>query len=248
MAAIHRREGRLLAGFERSVAAKADVSLFVSEAEAGLFRRKVRLDRADIRAVQNGVDLSYYDPAADFPRLPSEGPLIAFTGQMDYAPNVDAVNYFAAEVLPHIPEAHFAIVGRRPTSAVKRLAALDRVTVTGAVEDVRTWLAAADVVVAPLRIARGVQNKVLEAMAMGRPVVTSPAAFEGIDAVDGRDLVVADGPAEEARAIQTLLADPVCAANMGKAARRRMEEAYRWETRLRPLAEIVGLPARRVAA
>jgi glycosyltransferase involved in cell wall biosynthesis len=166
---------------------------------------------------------------------------------MDYAPNIDAVAWFAAAALPLIPGATLAIVGRNPTGAVKRLAG-ERVIVTGAVPDVRGWLAAADVVVAPLRIARGVQNKVLEAMAMARPVVASPAAFEGIEARPGGDLLVADGAEAQARAVNRLLADPACAGELGRAARRQMESAYRWEARLAPLSGMVGLARRQAAA
>ncbi|MEA3001552.1 MAG: hypothetical protein QOH81_340 [Sphingomonadales bacterium] len=247
MAPIHRREARILFAHEREVAARADVSLFVSDAEAGLFRDRVKLPGADIRALQNGVDLRFYDPAAVVAPAEAPHPLIVFTGQMDYAPNIDAVSWFAAEVLPMLPGITFAIVGRKPSEAVRKLAG-ERVIVTGAVNDVRAWLAAADIVVAPLRIARGIQNKVLEAMAMARPVVASPAAFEGIDAKPGRDLVVADGAEEQARAIGDLLADPPAAAAIGKAARRRMEQAYRWEAQLAPLAEILGLGKRKAAA
>jgi sugar transferase (PEP-CTERM/EpsH1 system associated) len=260
MAAVHRREGQKLAAFERAVAARADVSLFVSDAEADLFRRRSGLAGADIRALQNGVDLDYYDPAA-IPRRrpgpsgaedltgprPSPGNLIVFTGQMDYAPNIDAVRWFADAVMPLLPEARFAIVGRKPSESVRRLAEA-RILVTGAVADVRSWLAAADVVVAPLRIARGIQNKVLEAMAMARPVVASPAAFEGIEAEAGRHLLVADGAEAQAQAIAGLLGDPERAAAMGEAARCRMEQAYRWEARLAPLARIAGLEPRRAAA
>jgi sugar transferase (PEP-CTERM/EpsH1 system associated) len=248
MGLVHRREAQRLLAFERATAARADVSLFVSEAEARLFRDRAGLAEGDIRVLQNGVDLAFYDPDGDFPRLAPKRPLIVFTGQMDYAPNVDAVAWFADAVLPLVPEADLAIVGRNPSQAVKRLGARERVTVTGAIEDVRSWLAAADVAVAPLRIARGVQNKVLEAMAMGRPVVATPAAFEGIEAEAGRDLIVAEGARAQAGAVRTLLADRARAAAMGDAARRCMERSYSWEARLAPLAQIVGLPARKAAA
>lgn len=247
LAWVHRREGRELAAFERRVAARADVSLFVSEAEAALFRARSGLAGADVRALQNGVDLDYYDPKARVERLEESGPLIVFTGQMDYAPNIDAVRWFAGEVMPLVPKARFAIVGRKPSEAVRRLAG-PRVVVTGAVPDVRSWLAAADVVAAPLRIARGIQNKVLEAMAMARPVVASPAAFEGIEAEPGRHLLVADGAEAQAEAIAGLLDDPGRGRAMGEAARARMVEAYRWEARLAPLARIIGLEPRRAAA
>ncbi|HEX9946610.1 MAG TPA: TIGR03087 family PEP-CTERM/XrtA system glycosyltransferase [Allosphingosinicella sp.] len=247
MAPVHRREGRMLAAFERSVAARADVSLFVSDAEADLFRRRSGLAAADIRALQNGVDLDYYDPAARFPALAERGPLIVFTGQMDYAPNIDAVRWFAGEVMPMLPKARFAIVGRKPPEAVRRLAG-PRTIVTGSVPDVRSWLAAADVVAAPLRIARGIQNKVLEAMAMARPVVASPAAFEGIEAEPGRHLLVADGAEAQAEAIAGLLEDRERAEAMGQGARRRMEQVYRWEARLASHGDISGVPPRQAAA
>ena len=240
LAVIHRREAKRLFAFERAVAVRADASLFVSEAEAALFRARAGLPHADIRALANGVDLDFYRPgivpAAEAPR-----PLVVFTGRMDYAPNIDAVTWFAAEVMPRL-SATFAIVGRNPTDAVRRLAS-DRVTVTGAVPDVRCWLEAADVVVAPLRIARGIQNKVLEAMAMGRPVVATPAAFEGIEAEPRRDVLVAEGADAQAEAVAALLADPARAAALGAAGRRRMEEGYRWDVRLAPLAALC-LPAR----
>ena len=244
-APIHRREAKKLFAFERSVAARAETSLFVSEAEAGLFRARADLPGADIRALHNGVDLDFYRPGHEPVEAPH--PLIVFTGQMDYAPNADAVRWFAAEVLPRLPGAHFAIVGRNPTAEVQRLAA-PNVTVTGAVPDVRAWIAAADVVAAPLRIARGVQNKVLEAMAMGKAVVASPAAFEGIEAEPGRDLIVADGAGAQAEAIAALLADPARATSLGAAARARMEAAYSWEARLAPLASILAADSRRAAA
>jgi polysaccharide biosynthesis protein PslH len=247
MGPIHRREGRVLAQFERTVAARADVSLFVSDAEAELFRRRSGLHGADIRSLQNGVDLDYYDPEGRFTRLDERGPLIVFTGQMDYAPNIDAVRWFAGEVMPSLPGARFAIVGRKPAAAVRRLAGAHTI-VTGAVPDVRSWLAAADVVAAPLRIARGIQNKVLEAMAMARPVVASPAAFEGIEAEPGLHLFVADSAEAQARAIAGLLADRGRAEAMGQAARRRIEQAYRWEARLAPLGGIIGVAPRRAAA
>lgn len=250
---VHAREAAKLGAFERATAARADVSLFVSEAERQLFASKVSLPNRDIRALSNGIDVDFYDPAADFPRADTPGPpLLVFTGQMDYRPNVEAVAGFAEEVLPTLlrqrPDLRFAIVGRNPAPAVQRLAERPEIIVTGSVPDVRTWLAAADIVLAPLRIARGIQNKVLEAMAMGRPVVASAGAFEGIDAVPGRDLLVAETADEQAAAIQALLDDPRAAAAMGTAARRQMQACYRWEATLAPLTELLTQRARKAAA
>jgi sugar transferase (PEP-CTERM/EpsH1 system associated) len=249
---IHRREAAKLMEFERATAARADVSLFVSTAEADLFRATSGIVGADIRAVTNGIDLDFYDPAVGYPRLEgSYQPLIAFTGQMDYRPNIQAVTRFADEVLPALlaarPDLCFAIVGRNPAPAVLRLAERPGVIVTGSVPDVRTWLAAADVVVAPLRIGRGIQNKVLEAMAMARPVVASAAAFLGINAKAGRDLVVAETAGEETAAILSLLANPKSAQAMGAAARRTMIARYRWDAVLAPLTELLTDPQRQAA-
>lgn len=251
---INRREGRVLLDFERRTAARANVSSFVSEAEAALFRDACGLGADRVVGLENGVALDYFDPAATFPPVErGEGPLLVFTGQMDYRPNVEAVESFARQTLPAIrtvhPDARFAIVGRNPAKAVEALASLSGVIVTGGVPDVRGWLAAADVVVAPLRIARGIQNKVLEAMAMGRPVVASPQAAEGIDATDEAHFLVAANPAEEAAKIVALLVDPARAQRLGLAARTRMEERYRWSATLNHLPDLLfGRPAADVQA
>lgn len=247
---VHRREASLLAEFERATAARADVTTFVSEAEAALFRARTGLP--NIRALSNGIDFSHFSPGADFPALSEtragagQGPRLLFTGQMDYPPNADAVCWFAGQVLPLVPEAQFVVAGRNPDPRVRALAG-ERVTVTGAVEDMRSWLAKADLVVAPLRIARGIQNKVLEAMAMAKPVVASPAAFEGIEAEAGRELIVVDGAEAMAEAIRVLLADPAEAAEIGRRARARVERSYSWDQRLAPLGEMV-FPGRARAA
>jgi sugar transferase (PEP-CTERM/EpsH1 system associated) len=249
---VHAREAHKLLAFERSVAARADASLFVSEAEKQLFLSRISGAAPNVCAISNGIDLDYYDPAADFPRFDGpEAPLIVFTGQMDYRPNVEAVTAFAAETLPLIrrtrPEARFAVVGRHPTLQVERLRE-QGVTVTGAVRDVRSWLAAANVVVAPLKIARGIQNKVLEAMAMARPVVASAGAFDGIEAEPERHLFVGASPEEQAAHVLRLLEDRAGAEAMGAEARRQMELRYRWEARLAPLAALLGHAPERAAA
>ncbi|MFC4593670.1 TIGR03087 family PEP-CTERM/XrtA system glycosyltransferase [Sphingobium tyrosinilyticum] len=237
---INRREGRLLLEFERATARRADLSAFVSEAEAELFRCASGLDAGRVIAIENGVALDYFDPAAAFEPVEGiSGPLIVFTGQMDYRPNIEAVESFAHHTLPAVrsvhPDACFAIVGRNPVPQVEALKALPGVIVTGSVPDVRGWLAAADVVVAPLRIARGIQNKVLEAMAMARPVVASREAAEGIDASNGKHFLIAADPAEEVEKVAALLADPERAQRLGRAARARMEERYRWSETLKDL-------------
>ncbi|MBA4305310.1 MAG: glycosyl transferase family 1 [Sphingopyxis sp.] len=241
---VNRREGRLLGAFEAEIAARADASLLVSDAEAALFER--RTSARGVEALSNGIDTEFYDPAGHFKKLhpPFPDPLVLFTGQMDYRPNIEAVADFAETAMPliraHYPEATFAIVGRNPTQAVSDLSMLPGVQVTGAVDDVRTWLGAADVVVAPLRIARGIQNKVLEAMAMAKPVVASPAAAEGILAENGQHLFVERDVRAEAERVCALLADPTRALAVGKAARDHVCTHYGWQRQLAPLDRLMG--------
>ncbi|MFM2410311.1 MAG: hypothetical protein RL481_1139 [Pseudomonadota bacterium] len=240
---VHEREGKKLADFEAEVAKRADASLFVSETEAMLFRE--RSGAKNVRALGNGIDTVFYDPQAKFKKLHPvfPDPLIVFTGQMDYRPNIEAVADFAHHAMPAIraahPETTFAIVGRNPTQPVVDLSALPGVMVTGAVDDVRTWLAGADVVVAPLRIARGIQNKVLEAMAMARPVVASAAAAEGIDAKDERHFRIAKTVQQEADIVAELLADNDARLALGAAARTHVIAQYGWEGQLAPLDRIM---------
>jgi polysaccharide biosynthesis protein PslH len=240
---VHAREGKKLADFEAEIAQRADASLFVSEAEATLFRK--RSGAKNVAVLGNGIDTVFYDPAANYKKLHPvfPDPLIAFTGQMDYRPNIEAVSDFARNALPAIREAHlettFAIVGRNPTAAVLELSALPGVQVTGAVDDVRTWLAGADVVVAPLRIARGIQNKVLEAMAMAKPVVASKAAAEGIDAVDGEHLLVARDVSDEAAKVSALLSNTDERLRLGTAARAHVNGHYGWDAQLAPLDSLM---------
>ena len=244
---VWRREARTLLAFERAAAQALEHTLFVSAAEAARFVSLAPESAGRVGSLDNGVDLEKFSPAHHLARVfpkggPEGGPVVIFTGTMDYWPNVDAVCWFAASVLPGLRRRHhglrFFIAGANPSEAVQRLASIEGVHVTGRVPDMRPYLAHADVVVAPLRIARGVQNKVLEAMAMGRPVVASPQAFEGIRAEAGRDLLVADGAGAMAAAISAVLegGHPDRAAS----GRRAVETGYDWEATLAELDAIVA--------
>ena len=248
---LYAREGRLLAAYEAEVARRADLSLLVTEEEAALFRS--RLDPAtraasDVRALGNGIDCNKFsaaivNPAPELAAI--RGPHLLFTGQMDYPPNVAAVVRFATRIMPairaQIPEAQFHIVGRKPSPTVAALDGKGGTRVWGKVEDMRAWLAGADLVVAPLEIARGVQNKVLEAMSMGRPVLLSPGAATGIAASDGVELAIADSDeAFVARAL-ALFAAPHERAAMGQAARGFITERQSWPAMLADLPEFVGI-------
>ncbi|HEY0835328.1 MAG TPA: TIGR03087 family PEP-CTERM/XrtA system glycosyltransferase, partial [Azospirillum sp.] len=188
--AVFEREGRTLLAAEREAAAAADAVLFVSPAEADLFRTLAPESAARVLAVENGVDHAYFAPGGGYPDpFPAGTVPVVFTGAMSYWPNADAAEWFAGAVLPAvaaaIPGVRFYVVGANPGPSVRALERAGPVEVTGTVADVRPYLAHARAVVAPLRVARGVQNKVLEAMAMGCPVLATPEAAEGIDAVSG---------------------------------------------------------------
>jgi sugar transferase (PEP-CTERM/EpsH1 system associated) len=240
MSWLYRHEARRLLAYEREVASRWDASLFVSGPEAELFRRLAPESEAKIGHFSNGVDTDYFSPhhAHASPYAPGERALV-FTGAMDYWPNVDAVQWFAGEIFPQLrarfADLRFYIVGSRPTPAVQALAQQAGVVVTGTVPDVRPYIAHASVAVAPLRIARGIQNKVLEAMAMATPVVVSPQALEGIDAVPGTELVLAPDAAGFVQAVASLLEQQEHA--MGPAARARVERQYSWPSNLACIEE-----------
>jgi sugar transferase (PEP-CTERM/EpsH1 system associated) len=245
-AAANAFEARRLARFEKAVALQADVSLFVSDAEAKLFRETTGMGPDRVRALENGIDLDYFNPQTVLPTVDTgHSPLMVFTGQMDYRPNIDAVAHFVRTSFPiirsHLPNARFAIVGRAPTEEVRALSATQGVLVTGEVADTRPWLIAADVVVAPLLLARGIQNKILEAMAMARPVVASPAAAEGIDAAADDGLHIAIDGRTMAEQVLSLIANPERAAQFGSAARARMIARYSWDAQLAGLKDLVTL-------
>jgi sugar transferase (PEP-CTERM/EpsH1 system associated) len=243
LSGLFRREGDRLLSYERAVARRADASVFVTPAEADLFRRKAPECAARVWSVHNGVDTAYFAPDAAHasPFAPDEDAIV-FTGAMDYWPNIDAVCWFAREVLPAIrttrPRARFHIVGMQPAPTVQALARLPGVAVTGRVPDVRPYLAHARVVVAPLRVARGIQNKVLEAMAMARPVVATSCAAEGLSATPGTELAVADEPPAFAAAVIEAMT-PGPAAARGMAARARVVADYDWSANLAPFARLI---------
>lgn len=239
LSALYAREGRTLLAYERAVAAQARHSFFATDKEAELFHRLAPESAARVEGMANGVDANYFapDPARTSPYLPGETPLV-FTGAMDYWPNVDAVTWFAKDILPALrakrPELRFHIVGRSPTAAVKALAG-PAVNVTGTVPDVRPYLQHAAVVVAPLRLARGIQNKVLEAMAMQRPVVAATSCVQALEVEDGAEILSAGDAQACTRAVDALLDAPQRAQAVGLAGRRRVVQSYAWPARLRAL-------------
>ncbi|MEO5346368.1 MAG: TIGR03087 family PEP-CTERM/XrtA system glycosyltransferase [Magnetococcus sp. YQC-9] len=245
---LYRRESRKLLAAERAIAARFDAALFVSEPEAELFRQLAPESAYKTGYWENGVDLNFFSPLREYPNpYPPEDLPLVFTGAMNYWPNVDAVTWFARSVFPAIrerqPRARFVIVGGRPVQEVLKLRELPGITVTGDVPDVRPWVFWSKAAVAPLRIARGVQNKVLEAMALARPVLATNAAVEGIRLDSRLTRWVADTPEAWIEKGLALLAgeDDVGGISCGALGRALVEEKYHWESNLaRALAVISG--------
>jgi sugar transferase (PEP-CTERM/EpsH1 system associated) len=233
---VYRREWHKVAALEQRIAREADMASFVSDAEAALFETLVPNHAAMVLGVSNGVDHRYFDPAGSYPPVYDTAvPNYVFTGTMDYKPNADAVVWFATEILPivrqSLPKAQFHVVGHSPNDAVRQLAQIGGVHVTGRVPDVRPYVAHATASVAPMRIARGIQNKVLEGMSLGRPVVVTSGALEGIDAVPGKEVLLADDTRTFAAAC-VALATGGLGAEIGRAARGCVLQRYDWSARL----------------
>jgi sugar transferase (PEP-CTERM/EpsH1 system associated) len=236
---IYRLEGERLARFEDKAGDAADHCVVISRAEASFLEGRIR---TPLSVITNGVDHQYFRPA-DRPAA-NRSPELVFVGAMDYVPNEDAVLFFCSDVLPRVrashPDTRFTIVGRNPTTRVRDLARLPGVAVTGSVPDVRPYVTKADAAVAPFRIARGIQNKVLEAMAMGRPVVGTTLAFQGLSATEADGIRIADDPEGLGREIASLLGDPDQARRSGEQARAYVEREHRWEAHVAAIESILN--------
>ena len=237
MSWVYAREARTLFAFEKELCAAVDLSVFCTPLEERIFQE--RIPGLPSAVQRNGVDLEHFRPR---PAEREPGHLV-FTGVMDYFPNVDGCLWFVDEVLPRVrervPAARLSIVGSSPSKAVRALDGRPGVEVTGFVPETRDWLARAAVAVAPLRIARGIQNKVLEAMAMGLPTVGTSKATQGVGGQAARDYLVADDVATQTEAVVRLLQDDAEAAALGARARAFVEEHYAWEHVLTNLDELI---------
>jgi sugar transferase (PEP-CTERM/EpsH1 system associated) len=221
-----RLEARKLRRGELAVCRASDAVLAVSEVDADALRPHV--GPVTVRVVPNGVDTDFFTPGA----APEHPGRLLFTGAMGYRPNTDAACHFAERILPIVraaaPEATFAIVGKDPPEAVRRLAG-DGVEVTGTVPDVRPWMRSAEVFVVPLRVGGGTRLKILEAMASGRAVVSTSVGCEGLDVTPEEDILVGDTPEAFAAQVLRCLRDPDLRARLGARGRALVERRYRWD-------------------
>ena len=226
-----------LARYERIACQASDRIVAVSPADAEALRRLLPAIRVDV--VPNGVDLEYWRPESTFSPLP-KSPSLVFVGKMDFRPNVDAVLWFHNDVLPLIrremPEAHFFLVGKHPHERLAPLAQSPHVSVTGYVPDARPYVAGAAVYIVPLRIGGGTRLKVLEAMAMGKAIVSTTLGCEGIGLSHGQEALLADTPREFADAVISLLRDAERGEALGQRAHESVAARYGWK-RIVPMLE-----------
>ncbi|MBF0381924.1 MAG: TIGR03087 family PEP-CTERM/XrtA system glycosyltransferase [Magnetococcales bacterium] len=249
---VFTREAKKLLTYERKLANTFNASLFVSQAEAELFKTLAPESSTKIDYWENGVDQQFFSPTIKHENpYPQEKIPLVFTGAMGYRPNVDAVVWFAEKILPLIRQkinnTEFFIVGGGATPQVQQLEQLDGVTVVGGVDDIRPYIAHARVAVAPLRIARGIQNKVLEAMAMARPVVATQQAIEGIPLPKSLERWVNNGEAEFAKNVLELLdnnaekqnGDSQLAKEAALAGLQLVKKQYNWEDNLKRVLQVL---------
>lgn len=233
---IYRRESRQLLAYEKKVNQTFDHTIFVSQSEANLFSNLYPTAK-NITVIPNGVDTTYFDPNLKFKIEHSKlkiakSEILLFSGAMDYHANIDAVTWFTSQIFPLIkevfPNAQFYIVGSNPNPDVKALANDKDIHVTGYVKDIRPYYQATDLCVVPIRLARGIQNKVLEAMAMEKPIVSTSQAGQGIDAKNRKHLLIEDTPHGFSKAVINLLKDNSLKKTLKTNARAFVENNYNW--------------------
>src|SRR5262249_13751099 len=235
---VYKREGLALRAYERRIAEHSDCIIVTTEREARLAREIS--GSAPVHVIPNGVDCEHFRPFDSPP--PAEAPAIGFVGDMSYFPNQQAVTNFTRDILPlvrqRVPKTRFLIVGRSPSPAVQKLAEDPGVEVTGFVPDVRDWLGKMHVSVAPFSIAAGIQNKILEAMACGIPVVATGRAAQGLSPSIAGSVDIVDEPAEVAEKILHLLEDSSFARSRGLEGRRRVAAEHNWNESLGRLLQL----------
>ena len=238
-ASVYRYEADKLRSYELEVYDYFQKVLLVSEKEKSYFPKGD--PQTKVHAVGNGVNLDYFDPTSHTP-MENDHPTIVFTGMMDYWPNVEGMSWFVNDVFPQVKEEltdiRLIVVGGRPTRKVLGWESIDGVSVTGFVDDVREYIGMADVCIAPLRVARGIQNKVLEAMAMGKAVVATQSALEGIGLTLGVHAISADSAAEFSSELVALLKDSNRSKEIGIQARQFVIKNCSWSAKLGRLQEL----------
>lgn len=237
---VYAREQNLLAKYEKQIAELFNASFLIAQAEVSLFNQTV-FETDKVHVMGNGLDTdSFYPPEM---KAPNDAPIFLFTGVMDYKPNVDAVVWFVehcwAAITAHSPNARFIIAGMNPNNDVNKLTGVSGVEVTGFVDDILPYYHQADIFVAPFRLARGVQNKVLQAFSCGLPVISTPMGAEGILCEADKDLLLANDPQSFIQQALRLIEDRSLATKLGKNAAHLIAAHYSWDSQLEPLVAML---------
>jgi sugar transferase (PEP-CTERM/EpsH1 system associated) len=240
---VYRREGSCLQTYEQSICKEFDEVIAISNDEKSLFESYIK--KTNFKVIPNGVDSDYYSASnQEYKRKQ-----LMFVGAMDYFANVDCVVHFVHNILPlirvRVPDVKFYIVGVNPTRAVRSLAHNRNVIVTGRVDDIRPYLKDSCACVVPLRIAQGIQNKILQAMAAGVPVVTTAKGNEGINAVSGDSICVSDDFQRFADQTVKLIEDPRVRMRISRRAREFVTECFQWEKNMNLFETIVSGKAKK---
>jgi len=237
---VYGREQRLLAKYEKQIADKFNACYLIAQAEVDLFKQNV-VNSDNIHVLGNGMDCTTFYPVVD--KVANSSPVFLFTGVMDYKPNVDAVVWFADNCWQTIskkyPGAKFIIAGMNPNNEVLKLSECQGIEVTGFVEDILPYYHSADIFVAPFRLARGVQNKILQAFSCGLAVVATPMGAEGIVCEQGKDILLALQAEDFVQKIDVLLTHPDLTKSLGQNARELIVQYYSWEGQLQPLVNLL---------
>jgi sugar transferase (PEP-CTERM/EpsH1 system associated) len=236
MSMIYKRESKLITKFEASIIKRFDHCLLITQTEVDLFEN-IHGAAANLTAIENGLDTTVFYPPEKTRN--TQQPYFLFAGVMDYAPNIDAVMWFMDEVWPEIkkqwPLAKFSIAGMNPTDKIKKLQDKDGIEVTGFVDDIKPYFDKTNIFVAPFRIARGVQNKVLQAFASGLPVVSTSMGAEGIRCHNEQDILLADTPQQYIDKIHLLISNEQQYNSLSDKALTNITQNYSWESILEPM-------------
>jgi sugar transferase (PEP-CTERM/EpsH1 system associated) len=240
LSAVYGRESRLIANVEANIVDKFDHCLLITQTEVDLFQ-SIHGNVKNVTAIENGLDTNVFYPPAN-PRQTAH-PYFLFAGVMDYAPNIDAIMWFIDFVWPTVkkqwPNAKFCIAGMNPTDKVKKLQLNEGIEVTGFVDDIKPFFDKANIFIAPFRIARGVQNKVLQAFACGLPVIASSMGAEGIRCNVEQDILLADTPEQFINRIEQLTNNQECYSYISNNALKNVTHNYSWESILQPLETLL---------
>jgi len=257
---FYNREARLLEAYEIQIAEQAKYSSFVSDDEAELFKKMIgsiaanslngRLEQSaastieKVKGIRNGVDTAFFDPdSAQIKTLDIHAKSVAFTGAMDYWANENAIVWFVKHVWPVVLSSHsdavLYVVGSKPGKDILALHETNNIIVTGRVEDVRPYILQTSVSIAPLRIARGIQNKVLEALAMAKPLVLTSMAAEGIKTQNSEGYDVIDEPQQMAAALTNILSDVDDSTTRLMANREFVKTHFSWRSEMEKITELV---------